>query len=227
MSLFCLVHGSTQDARCWGLLAPELEKRGHSTVRAHLRCDDPEANTLRYAAMIEQALPEDAEGVIVVGHSASGYFLPAVAAHRKLRRMVFLASTLPKLGASFLDQLRSEPAMFCPDWVGKDPSQDEAAARHFLWHDCSAEVTDWALGTRIRLPLQKVMTETYPLERWPPVPASYILCTQDRTINPAWFRRAVPERLGVVPVEIASGHCPYLSRPIELAELLAGIAEAS
>jgi hypothetical protein len=40
------------------------------------------------------------------------------------------------------------------------------------------------------------------------------------------MRRLVAERLGIVPDEIASGHCVALSRPRELASLLAGYAGA-
>jgi hypothetical protein len=40
------------------------------------------------------------------------------------------------------------------------------------------------------------------------------------------MRRVVAERLGIVPDEIASGHCVALSRPRELASLLAGYAGA-
>jgi hypothetical protein len=32
MSLFCLVHSSTQNAACRDLLAPKLEERGHDIV---------------------------------------------------------------------------------------------------------------------------------------------------------------------------------------------------
>lgn len=40
------------------------------------------------------------------------------------------------------------------------------------------------------------------------------------------MRRVVAERLGIVPGEIASGHCVALSRPCELTSLLAGSAGA-
>jgi hypothetical protein len=41
MSLFCLVHGSTQSAACWDLLIPKLERRGHDVVRMNLPTDEP------------------------------------------------------------------------------------------------------------------------------------------------------------------------------------------
>jgi hypothetical protein len=38
--------------------------------------------------------------------------------------------------------------------------------------------------------------------------------------------RVVAERLGIAPDEIASGHCAALSRPKELADMLAGYVAA-
>lgn len=205
---------------------PELEKRGHQTARTTLPTDEPEAGTERYAAIILKSIPDNAEDLLVVGHSASGYFLPLVAARHRVRRIVFLAAMLPQIGRSFLDQLRADPTMFQPGWIGKDPSIDEAAAKHFLFHDCSRAVAEWAMTTRIRLPLEKVAGEVYPLRQWPDVASTYIVCTDDRTINPDWSRRAARERLGVEALEIASGHCPYLSRPAELANVLSQLVSA-
>jgi pimeloyl-ACP methyl ester carboxylesterase len=220
MSTFCLVHGSTQDACCWNLLAPELEKRAYQIVRPALPTDEPTAGVERYAGIILKSIPDEAGDVVVVGHSASGYLLPLVAAQRRLRRIVFLAAMIPQIGQSFLDQVRSDPTIFQPGWVGKDPTVDDVAAKHFLFHDCSPEVTEWAMTTRIRLPLEKVAGEVYPLQQWPDVASTYIVCSNDRTISPDWSRRVARERLGVQAVEIASGHCPYLSRPSDLANLL-------
>ena len=74
MSLYCLVHGSTQNAACWNLLAPELERRGHRTVRAELPTDEPEAGARCYAEVILKSIPRQADDVVLVGHSAAGLF---------------------------------------------------------------------------------------------------------------------------------------------------------
>jgi pimeloyl-ACP methyl ester carboxylesterase len=224
MSLFCLVHGSTQSASCWDLLVPALERHGHQTVCVVLPTDEIRANTNRYAEIILKSIPAPSDDVIVVGHSVSGYFLPVVAMQRPLRRMVFLAASLPQIGRSFLDQLQADPTLLLPDWIGMDPSKDDAAAMHFLFHDCSPEVAEWAMSLRIRLPLEGVAREVYPLQGWPNVPSSYIVCTKDRTISPAWSRRTAREQLDIEAIEIPSGHCPYLSRPRHLADVLARLA---
>src|SRR5260370_22450525 len=94
MSLFCLVHGSTQNASCWDLVIPELVRRGHEAVRMNLPTNEPEASATRYADVIAQAIPADRDDAIVVAHSASGLFLPLVPEKRRVRRLVFLAAVI-------------------------------------------------------------------------------------------------------------------------------------
>ncbi len=223
MSLFCLVHGSTQSASCWDLLIPKLEQRGHDVVRMNLPTNEPAASATRYADAIAAAIPADRGDVVVVAHSASGLFLPLVPGKCRVQRLVFLAAVIPQIGRSLLDQMNDDPQMLNPGWIGKDPTKDQQIALHFLFHDCSPEVSKWALSTMSLMYARQAMIETCPLNVWPPVPSSYILCLDDRTIQPEWSRRAARERLGAAAIELPGGHCPYVSRPGELAEVLAAL----
>lgn len=222
MSLFCLVHGSAQNASGWNLLIPELERRGHETLTVSLPTNQPTASGTRYAKVIVQTLDQtnrELSDVVVVAHSASGMFLPLVAASRPIREMVFLAALVPKPGTSILEQFRGDPGMLNPEWVGKNPTHDDVASQ-FLFHDCSAAVTEWALTTRALMYAQEAMAEVCPLDSWPAVRSSYIVCAEDRTISPSWSRRVAREQLGIEPTELAGGHCPHVSRPSELADAL-------
>jgi pimeloyl-ACP methyl ester carboxylesterase len=58
------------------------------------------------------------------------------------------------------------------------------------------------------------------------IPSTYVVAVHDRTIRPEWQRRMARERLGVEPVELASGHCPNVSQPDRLAALLVEVAAA-
>jgi hypothetical protein len=147
MSLFGLVHGSTQTASGWSLLVPELEKRGHQTVCVGLP-NNPDASGIQYATVIADALAHSKEAPIVVAHSASGLFLPLVADQRPVSRLVFLAAVVPQIGKSFLEQVRENPDMLWPNWIGKDPAKDHEAAVYFLFHDCSPEIARWAITTQ-------------------------------------------------------------------------------
>jgi pimeloyl-ACP methyl ester carboxylesterase len=57
------------------------------------------------------------------------------------------------------------------------------------------------------------------------IPSTYIVATEDRTIRPEWQGRMASERLGVDPIEIASGHCPSVLQPEPLAQILIDVAE--
>jgi hypothetical protein len=54
-----------------------------------------------------------------------------------------------------------------------------------------------------------------------------VVCARDRFLPPALQRRLAHERLGVVGVEIASGHCAALSRPGALADVLEAAADGT
>ena len=71
---------------------------------------------------------------------------------------------------------------------------------------------------------QEMSEEPCPLNEWPDVPSSYVVCADDRTVRPEWFRRDARERLGVEPIELPGGHCPHISRPAALADVLSDVA---
>jgi pimeloyl-ACP methyl ester carboxylesterase len=220
MSLFCLVHGSTQNASCWDMLISELERRSHEVVRMNLPANEPDASATRYAEVIAAAIPADRDDAIVVAHSASGLFLPLVPQTRYVRRLVFLAAVIPQIGKSLRDQVNDDNTMFNPEWLGKDPTKDAQLALKFLFHDCSPDRSSWALTTMRLMFARQALLEVCPLTVWPAVPSSYILCTEDRAIQPQWSRQAARRRLGIDAIELPGGHCPYVSRPAELADAL-------
>jgi pimeloyl-ACP methyl ester carboxylesterase len=222
MSLFCLVHGSTQGPSGWDLLVPKLNALGHDTILVDLPTDQPEASATVYANRIADSIASD--GAIVVAHSASGLFLPLIPAERRVARIVFLAAVVPQIGKSLIDQVRSDADMMNPDWRGKNPIDDDRVAMEFLFHDCPPEVARWAMTTRRLMMARQAMLEIFPVDEWPSTPCSSIVCADDRTIHPVWSRRVARERLGVEPIELDGGHCPHVSRPAALAQALDGIS---
>lgn len=223
MATFCLIHGSAQSPRGWDLLTPELQRRGHEVVLADLPAGVTQLPADVYREAILGACAA-AEEVILVGASMSGIFLPLAAESDRISKMVYEAGMIPPLGISPMQMVKSDLSMFNPAWVGKDPTRDAAVAREFLFHDCSPEIADWAMTTmRLMIPM-RVLNEPLPIKSFPAKPSSYIVCRDDRTILPEWSRRKARECLGVEPMDLPGGHCPHVSRPAELAELLSRIA---
>lgn len=223
MTTFALIHGSTHSARAWDLVKAELERSRHAVVTPELPSDEPEASATRYADLIAASV-SPIESPVVVAHSAAGWFLPLVAARRRVNRIVFLAAMVPRIGTSFLERMQAEPEMINPAWIGKDP-RVKAIADEFLFHDCPSDRLSWAHATIRIVNVRQIMTERYPLQRWPETPGSYIVCAGDRTIRPDWSRNVARSQLKIEPHELPGGHCPYISRPVELAELLLRISE--
>ncbi len=222
MTAYCLIHGSGQGPDGWRMLVDELKRRGHGVLTPAFQVSRTDAGLAWHAETIVNDLDNSGMNpadVVCVAHSASGMYLPLIAERWSPRRMVFLAAVVPRPGVSIIEQYQADPSMFNSAWVGQNPLEDKVAL-DFVYHDCPADRLDWALSTRIVFYAKRAMEEPCPLRAWPAVPSSYIVCSDDRTITPAWQRKAARELLGVEPVELPGGHCPHVSRPDALADVL-------
>jgi hypothetical protein len=221
MSVFGLVHGAWHGAWAWERLAPELEVRGHHPVAVELPGDDSDKGLDDYAQAVADALG-DADDVVLVGHSLAGLTVPLVPALRPVARIVLVAALVPRPGQSLIDQLRGEdrgilmPAGRSADEDKRTAWTDAATAIDALYHD--ADPIDAAAAfARLRPQAARPQVEPTPLRAWPDVPTEYVVCTQDRMVDPDYQRRQpFPQRM------LSSGHSPMLSHPAELARLLAG-----
>lgn len=222
MIAYCLIHGSGQGPDGWRLLTGELERRGHRVLTPAFQVDRTNEGLAWHAETIVNALNRSGvnpPNVVCVAHSASGMYLPLIAERWSPRRMVFLAALVPRPGVSVTEQYRADPSMFNPAWVGQNPLDDKVAL-NFVYHDCPPDRLDWAMTTRLMFYAKCALEEPCPLRVWPHVPSTYIVCADDRTIAPQWQRKAARELLGVEPVELPGGHCPHVSRPEALADVL-------
>jgi pimeloyl-ACP methyl ester carboxylesterase len=238
MSDFLLLHGASHAAWCWHPTVAELERRGHQALAVDLPIDDPEAGAERYAEVAAAAARARFDGpVVVVGHSLSGIVIPLLPELLQVDELVFLCSPLPIPGVSMIEQWEREPDMLVPaptdvpqpapppGDASEDPAEQglaqlRARAIPLFYADCPAELATTA-AQHLRHQEMTPMTEPSPVAAWPPqVPYRYILTRDDRAMSPDWSRRAVPSRLGVVPIELDGSHSPFLSRPTELVDVL-------
>src|SRR3954453_11736082 len=133
MATFGLVHGAWGGPWCWDRLVPELERRGHRTVAVDMPASDPDAGLTRYAEVIDEALG-DADDVVLVGHSLGGSAIPLAAARRPVRHLVFLCALLPLPGQSATDRYRTEE-VFVPGFAGHTVTRDDGAS---IWNGPAA-----------------------------------------------------------------------------------------
>jgi len=220
MSVFGLVHGAWHGAWAWDSLAPELEVRGHRAVAVELPSDDPDQGLADYARAIADALG-DAEDVVLVGHSLGGLSVALVPALRPVTKLVLIAALIPRPGQSLADQLRGEDRGILLPREGMRRNEDRssewidpAAAIDALYGDVDPQLAAAAFA-RLRAQATKPQREPTPLTRWPDVPTEYLVCAQDKMVDPDYQRRAPFEQR-----TLASGHSPMLSQPSELARVL-------
>jgi pimeloyl-ACP methyl ester carboxylesterase len=191
-------------------------------VRPRCIPSKPELLAADYAEIIRQQVGRLATP-IVLAHSGSGPLLPAAARALDARRQVWLAAWVPDPEASFAEELDAHAQdAFNPQWIGRIRSGTTPSPRR-SFHDCDGATLEWALATRRLFLPRAVHRERISLA--PELPSTYVVASEDRTIRPDWQRRMARDRLGVEPIEIPTGHCPNVSQPDRLAEILVDVAE--
>ncbi len=217
MATFALIHGGGDVGWYWHLVERELRQRGHDTVAPDLPCEDDAAGLPDYADAVLDAIGDRRE-VAVVAQSFGGFTAPLVAAQARVSVLVLVAGMI------------AAPGEAPEDWPGNtgfDQVMREQAQRFrgedLVYHDVPAALAAQA-RSRARAQSDTPGHAPWPLAAWPPVPTKFVLCTEDRFFPPAFMHRVVADRLGIIPDEIAAGHAVALSRPKQLAEILAGYA---
>ena len=150
----------------------------------------------------------------MVGHSLGGYTATLLADRVPTRMLVLVTAMVPRPGETPMEFWANTGHHFGSDDVVEtylaDATPEQAERALALGRDQS--------GTP--------MSEPFPLDAWPEVPTRYLACTRDN-FNPAdWTRAMVRDRLGIEADEIDAGHCPYITRPEELAQRLHDYAQA-
>ena len=236
MTAFALVHGAWLGAWIWEHVASESEARGHRVVVMDLPCEDATATFEAYAEVVVRALEAEAlEEVVVVGHSLAGLTIPLVAARQAVSRLIYLCALAPIPGRSLVEQLGIEPDTLRPGYEAglsepDDQSRtrwlDAGAARSVLYADCD-EGDARAAFERLRPQARAPYAHPCPLDAFPSTPRTYVVCSEDRLVNPDRARRVAYERLHAELVELPGSHSPFLSRPGELADVLHQLAEVT
>ncbi len=225
MKTFVLLHGAGDVGWYWHRVEAELRARGHDVVAPDLPAGDESLLLDDYADAVVAAVA-DRRDLIVVAHSFGGFTAPLVAVRLPVDALVFVAAMVPAPGEA--------PGEWW-DKTGYRKAAAEQAARdggvtgnedpHIcFYHDVPRELAAQALSKERAHPSATSTASPWPLEALPDVATHFVLCTEDRYFPSDFLRRVVADRLGVVPQEIAAGHCVALSRPKELADILEGYA---
>ncbi len=224
-----LVHGAAHGPWCWERVVAALEPQGVPTVLVdRRRADRPDRRVIgdlhENARLVRAVLDATPGPLVLVGHSAGGPIITeAAVGHARVRRLVYLCASMP--GGDGVDPiLHRDPkyqAALRPHPDGTTTVEDEDARRSF-YSDCSDEDAAWATRQLVPQERPSEARQRPAGVAWQEIPATFVVCGEDRTIRPDAQRE--DSRGAAEVVEWPVGHSPFLSRPELVAELLERLA---
>lgn len=233
MSDFLLIHGAWHGAWCWEGVIQELDRigcKGHapdlpgggddSTPRASITFNS-------YVSAVNAFIEaEDLQDFVLVGHSLAGILLPdIVAANRKMvREVIFIAALVLDQGEQAIDVLAPGRSSEYYRLAEASPERSMMLPYHIARQRFFSDLTDAAArAAYAKLTPQPLAPYLEPAQHGARSISSisrYVICRNDQTI-PFNLCRCFAEKLGGTIEEIDAGHDVMLSKPTELATLLA------
>ena len=240
MATFVLVHPAWFGGWCWKKVTPILRGRGHEVFtptltglgeRAHLA--NREVGLGTHIEDVANVLKfEDIRDAILVGNSSGGMVITGVADRmpERIAHVVYLDAFVPEDGQSLFDIVPSERRQPMHELVQKEgdgwlvprfaPPQWEKFVPE-AWHITDQSDLRWVLPRLTATPLghfsEPVRRINTAAER---LPRTYIRCTVFP--NPIFDRYAEIAQSGAgwQHRELATSHLPFITNPLELANVL-------
>jgi pimeloyl-ACP methyl ester carboxylesterase len=219
-----LVHGAFDGAWVWEPVLDPLRRRGvrvEAIERLPSAGTDPSAlgDLGDDAEHVRARVDQIAGPVVLCGHSYGGMVITQLADHPAVTHSVYLAALWPGEDQSASDLLGGG----LPDWVvdrgdgSFAVSEDVEAVRQALFADLDPVR---AADAHARMVLQSAASAVAPSGGPSRLhPTTYVLCSEDQVL-PLELQEAMAAAADHT-VRLHSAHCPQLSCPEQLADVLA------
>ena len=220
-----LVHGAWADATCWSKVILLLQAKGFEVTAAQI----PLTSLSDDVAVTRRLLSRSKEPTVLVGHSYGGAVISGAATETpQVKALVYIT-------AFGLDEGESLESLAKQGAPSPGSAAIEADSSGFLWinrekfHDAFAGgVTDdeAAVMAAVQKPLALAANsgkETAPA--WKTIPSWYLVCTDDKMIPPP-AQEFLAQRMKATVRSVASSHCPFMSHPEAVADIIALAAES-
>jgi pimeloyl-ACP methyl ester carboxylesterase len=226
-----LVHGAFDGGWVWEPVLDPLRRRGlcvEVIERLPSAGTDPAAlgDLGDDAEHVRERVDRNAGPVVLCGHSYGGMVITQLADHPAVTHSVYLAALWPGEGQSVTDLLGGGAL---PNWVvdrgdgSFAVSEDIEAVRQALFADLDPER---AADAHARMVLQSAASALAPSGGPSRLhPTTYVLCSEDKVL-PLELQEEMAAAADHT-VRLYSAHCPQLSSPERLADVLAETVVAS
>lgn len=150
----------------------------------------------------------DREQITVVGHSFGGFTTPIVAERVQADQLIYIAGMIPASGEtpeSWWENTGFNEAVAKQSEIDGGLTGNEDPFIGFM-HDVPRNLAEEAMSKGLDHPSSAAMSQPWPLASLPDIPTRFIVCRDDRFFPADFFRRLVPDRLGITPEEIDGSH---------------------
>lgn len=236
---FVLVHGALFTGAGWAPLESQLRAAGHRAVSFDVPGrTEAEAKTVDLnvaAAKVCAVVNAQDDRVVLVGHSQGGALITQATAGcgDKIRALVYVAALVPQNGAPAFADLTPETQEAFGQAATPDPEAGifrlnrKGPLENLFFQDLRAQdaaLADSVLAGMVSEPLGIGGTPAaYDSDRFAAFPKYYVKTTQDRVVVPdnqqLFLDRTPMKRV----FTLDTGHCPFLSKPQDLATILAEV----
>ncbi|MFD6157362.1 alpha/beta fold hydrolase [Nocardia sp. NPDC060256] len=220
-----LVHGAWHTGKAWDGVAAGLRARGVPVAVAELHRGSLAADIAAAEAALDEIL--EFGPAIVCGHSYGGAIISGLPAE-KIAHLVYLAAVMPDLGESALGLLASGPAgelsaAMVGDILGTVTLDPERAG--MLLH---AHLDEEQRAAHVAELVPQDMAaghETATSAVWRSRPSTYVVCSDDRAMDPVLQRRFADHATHTLTWN--SDHGVMASHETDTVELLSRLAAAT
>ena len=211
-----LVHGAWHGPWCWEGVVDALEAQGVDVhaVELPLTSYDDDVKAAR------KAIRAAGKGAVVCGHSYGGMVISRAASGLPVGRVVYLTAFMTDQGEAPMQHMQAHPS---PMMAAIRTEGGVLTVDPEMLHEAFYEDSDVARVAEIEKLLRPMpLGDTWMVDvepAWRQAPSTYVVCTNDKAISEA-AQRAMAVRADEI-VEWDTDHSPFLTRPADIADLLA------
>jgi pimeloyl-ACP methyl ester carboxylesterase len=220
-----LVHGGFVDGSGWESVYRLLRTQGFTVSVVQ----NPTTSLADDVLAVRRVLARQEGPALLVGHSYGGAVISEAGNDPVVAGLVYLAAFAPDAGESVASLIANPPAG-APVPPILPPHDgflllDRAKFADSFAADVEPELAQFMADAQVPWGVEALQgTVTSPA--WRTKPSWYLVATEDRMIPPA-AQRSMAQRAGATATEVAASHALYVSRPQEVARLVATAASTA
>ena len=220
-----LVHGGFVDGSGWAGVYNILKNKGYNV----LVVQNPTKSLTDDVAVTRSAIDSLGSEVVLVGHSYGGVVITEAGTHPKVSNLVYIAAFAPDAGESVASLISNPPpgAPVPPILPPKDGylflDRNKFAASFAA--DVETEVATFMADSQVPWGLD-ALSGAVTEPAWKTKPSHYLVASDDKMIPPP-AQRAMAGRAKAQLAEVPGSHAVYVSKPLEVAEIIMKAAESS